>query len=119
MDEVEVLDINPCYVKVKYPSGKEDNVSLKYVAPINNTKEHDTDHTDLINTMCSPNLPIAEPEQVSTNMSLNNDDLNKQGCVANDSKLADLFNSDDDNEEFLGFRRSARIKNQEPVQYKE
>ena len=110
MDEVDVLDVNPCYVRVKYPSGREDNVSLKYVAPAPQVDMHDS----------NPNAPSATvpfviphiPESQRDHEVVNSD-------VTESSADHSLDNSCDSHEQFLGFRRSIRIRSQPQINYKE
>ena len=119
MDEVEVLDVNPCFVRVKYPSGHEDNVSLRHIAPappIEIVEQSCDNHVisddipsvankSLNSSPCTPNNYI-QPN--ATDISINN---------VNTSNHTE-FSSDDD-EEFIGFRRSARIREKPQVNYRE
>ena len=127
VDEVEVLEVNPCYAKVKYPSGREDNVSLKHVAPCSNNSDRIvTDHSPSknlnMNSADSSVIPVRTSLDTSNIHSAETADLSNNmehcldGTTVND---AHLFSSSDDDEEFLGFRRSARIRDKSPVNYKD
>ena len=118
VDEVDILEVNPCYVRVKYPSGREDNVSLKHVAPapqINTDCENvvvDLDNAPSdVASENAPQSPDFNPHQFATqNVITNNADK------SND--YSDIISSSDD-EDFIGFRRSARIREKSQVNYKE
>ena len=115
---MEVLDVNPCYARVKYASGREDNVALKHIAPCSNSSQPVTDNS----YPSEPNVTEAESHYSANHEQMNTVDLpvNEPLSVNDKNTLfAELFSSDDENEEFLGFRRSARIKNKTAVNYKE
>ena len=112
VDEVEVLEVNPCYTKVKYPSDREDNVSLKHVAPCSNNSDRIvTDHSPSknlnMNSADSSVIPVRTSLDISNIHSAETVDLSNNmehcldGTTVND---AHLFSSNDDDEEFLGFR---------------
>ena len=50
VDEVDLLDCNPGYARVRYLNGKEETVSTRYLAPVADTEEqtspHETNLTD-------------------------------------------------------------------------
>ena len=126
VDEVEVLDVSPSYVRVKYASGREDNVSLKHIAPscnsefdkvVDHSASEDWNVKNLQSEATAVPTPvhtetqnvIAKPAEISDN----------NGNISNNSHThSGLFSSDDETEEFLGFRRSARIREKAPVNYK-
>ena len=133
VDEVEVLAVNPCYIRVKYPSGREDNVSLKHVSPPSNSNvENNSDNCFSDNNLNRINVeipPVTVPASSDTpnipansaETPLNETPLNEIPNVSINSPSypSGMFSSDEETEEFLGFRRSARIRDKSPVDYTE
>ena len=134
VDEVE--DVNPCYARVKYSSGREDNVSINHIAPCSTDSGHvvtDPLPCNPSHVVTSPTTTVhvnsadssSPPGRVSLDSSItppapashpsSNTELCVENITVNDT--ARLPSSDD--EEFFGFRRSARIRSQGRVNYKE
>lgn len=42
VNEVELIEANPNYAHIRYPNGKEDTVSLRYLSPIGTGQHHAT-----------------------------------------------------------------------------
>ena len=42
VEEVELLEANPSYARVKWPGGKDSNVSLRQIAPLPLTKDDES-----------------------------------------------------------------------------
>ncbi len=66
-DEVELLSVNPTHAKVKYPSGREDSVSLRHLAPLPPSPTVDVDNNTPspagpVVEVCDSSQPVSTPE---------------------------------------------------------
>ena len=47
MEEVELLEVNPSFAKVRFPNGKESNVSISDIAPCPRVVNENTDQSSV------------------------------------------------------------------------
>ena len=103
--KVELIECNPMYAHIRYPDGRESNVSIRDLAPFYEPECGVSDHAHIpVNATDSP-VPIDADATDKVDPAVNHADLNKN----NASAFAEMFAEDDMTEEFPGFPSDADI----------
>ena len=90
VEEVELLECNPHYAYVRLPSGREETVSIRQLAPIHrsDTSTFESSSTD---SSCKPALQFADSETPQEVVNLDNDaDVLAIKAETDDASLGDL-----------------------------
>lgn len=65
VEEVDLLEANPCYAHVRFRSGREDTVSLRDLAPVATTKVDNSSSSDSVLVEMAPETNIPVEDQIS------------------------------------------------------
>ena len=134
VEEVELIQATPNYVHVKFPSGREATVSVRDVAPIGEYRpsegqeRYEQGSTPATTVNCD-SVEVNNDLDNEMNKHANENDTENNGHNPGGSEHRNdvpnkdlinsgLFSSSDEDEEFIGFRRSTRIRDKPHVNYK-